>query len=191
MDSPQLDKYGDEMLTIHEIAKREGITKQGVDARIRRGVVLKQGGRKSTRSAKKQVEYKGKMYTYPELAELSGQKLSTIINRIRLGWSVEDAADEPLRETMIRKRNGRRSAPLYSYMGDMLTSAEIAEIEGITPCTATRKMGAPIKHNKPKPAPRAAYKKPHASIADVARAAAEQGLTYGQYVARMEGEDGL
>lgn len=43
------------------------------------------------------VEYRGGKYTISQLSDLSGVKYSTLRERINYGWSVEDAAEKPVK----------------------------------------------------------------------------------------------
>jgi len=45
----------------------------------------------------KKVEYKGKFYTLPELAESHDLKICTLYGRLRRGLSIEDALTIPVR----------------------------------------------------------------------------------------------
>lgn len=60
-------------------------------------------------------EYKGKMYTAAELAELSPTYITPkrIRDRIHDGWTVEDAVEKPL----DKSRYGRRNKPIIAPEG--------------------------------------------------------------------------
>ena len=60
-------------------------------------IIYKNGKPKRGGSPRKKFEYLGECFTLNELAELSGHKLSTLINRIYAkGWTVEKAVETPL-----------------------------------------------------------------------------------------------
>lgn len=44
------------------------------------------------------IQYKGKTYTISQLSELVGRKYTTLKERIKAGWSIEDAVSKPVRQ---------------------------------------------------------------------------------------------
>lgn len=55
------------------------------------------------------IQYKGKTYTISQLSELVGIKYTTLKERIKAGWSIEDAVSKPVRQ---RTKGYRPSAKM-------------------------------------------------------------------------------
>ena len=55
------------------------------------------------------LEYKGQKYVMSELAERSGISVSTFKERIRHGWSVEDAVEKPVQLRMRGYRPSKKT----------------------------------------------------------------------------------
>lgn len=64
-----------------------------------------QGRHKST---VKRYEYKGKLLTIPQLAEMHSMKYDTLYRRLKYGWSLGDALSKPLVTTYAEQSHGVR-----------------------------------------------------------------------------------
>lgn len=73
------------------------------------GIVFNNGKGSIDRSHR--ITYNGEEYTIKELAELSGIPRKTLSDRLRYGWSVEQALNEPVREGNWHHREGRDREP--------------------------------------------------------------------------------
>ena len=61
------------------------------------------------------VEYKGEKYTLTQLAEKAGIGKTTLRERLKMGWSVEDAVEKPIRK---RTKGWRMSADMRGENND-------------------------------------------------------------------------
>lgn len=70
----------------------------------------------------KQYEYKGKLYFATELEKLSGVKFNTILERIKRGFTVEEAISVPI----------KNHSQTVMYHGRYITKQQLANLSGIT-----------------------------------------------------------
>ena len=61
------------------------------------------------------IEYNGKRYTLTQLAEMVGIGKTTLRERLKMGWSVEDAVEKPIRK---RTKGWRMSADMREREGE-------------------------------------------------------------------------
>lgn len=82
-----------------QFSKVEGLNQHTLTNRIiRDGMSVEEALTKPLKIRNKKYEYRGKLYTTTELAELSpvdGLEKHNITDRLRSGWSVEDAVNKP------------------------------------------------------------------------------------------------
>jgi len=96
---------------------------------------IKENKQKVTRKQRvvNKFNYKGKCLTMLELQSVSDFTQSTIISRIKKGWSVEDAVDKP-----SSTFNG--VTKYYSYNGQILTMLELVSITGVSNTTINNRL---------------------------------------------------
>ena len=75
-----------QMLTVTEIAKRIGITRETLYSRIRKGLPFKSGVRVAATHS-----YNGEALTLSQWEARSGVPVESIRNRLRIGWSFGQA----------------------------------------------------------------------------------------------------
>lgn len=129
-------KYNNKIYNTLELSKELNISQRCLLSRLKRGWNIEDLAKPPMFKNVDKVVYKGKEYTYAELAKEYGLKTTDVRNRIKqFGWDVEKAITLP-------KCKIRTNIRLYEYKGKMMTITDIAKDLGIGRTTLQYRMKA-------------------------------------------------
>ena len=136
MRGGKLLPYQGEMLTITEIARRSGISRETIYKRLQSGASLEEAvvPPKHRRGVRVYVTYRGERYTVGRLAQIMGINKSTLYWRLECGMTPEDAVDG------IHAKNTGRRPKLYTAFGKSLPLYEWARQIGYSISTLRQYM---------------------------------------------------
>ena len=124
--APALHKYNGGLYTLKEIARMNNVKYSTLHNRLRLSgfkmsiaEALEYTARGPRKYPSPTYNYHGKYMTLQEIASITGISVVTIRNRIHAGWTIEEAADTPIRAKRDNKPRMQNDARAVNHIDGM------------------------------------------------------------------------